>query len=322
MSHTVKDLNRRDITLTTSKVGEVVPSYYETDNPQLIELLDKYYDFLDSDGAHAFSAAIKNLHHVRDIAETETTYLDELVKEVGNGLQASSFFQKPRLMAKLLAGFYRSKGTLVSIEGFFRGFYNEDVTVEYPKDQIFIVGESEIGFDSQKFIQDNNLYQIFSLLLKVGLSTQDYETLYKRFVHPAGFFFAGQVTSIDEAALSIGALGLDPLDSSAAVSTLQSTALLSPFVPIQELTALIDSGSTAQAYRVGTNQIVSLYASDSNLTASSLTNFYPSIASLLEANSFTFDDSASPDSAGPDFSLSLETMDNDMFTRYTSDSTI
>ncbi len=320
MSHTVKDKNRRDVTLTTSKVGEVVPSFYEQENPQLLTLLDKYYEFLDSDGTQAFSTAIKDLHHVRDIAETEIEYLDELIKEIGNGLQASTFFQNPRLMATLLASFYRSKGTLVSIEGFFRGFFNEVVTVEYPKDQIFIVGESQTGFDSQKFIQDNELYQIFSILLKVGISTQDYESLYKKFVHPAGFYFAGQVASIEEAILSIDATGLIDSDTGEGF-IISSEFALSPFGQSTELTALIDSGATAQAFRVGVNQIVSLYTT-SGMNAGELSNFYPTIATLLSANSFTLDDSASPDSAGPDMSLTLETMDNDMFTRYTSDSTI
>jgi hypothetical protein len=43
----------------------------------------------------------------------------------------------------------------------------------------------------------------------------------------------------------------------------------------------------------------------------------------MTPNSFTFDDSNIRDSAlnaTPDFSLSIETMDNEMFTRYTSDS--
>ena len=32
MAHTVKDYNRRNITLTTSKVGEVVPEYFGEEN--------------------------------------------------------------------------------------------------------------------------------------------------------------------------------------------------------------------------------------------------------------------------------------------------
>ena len=322
MSHVLDDKNRRDVTLTTSKTGEVLPAFYEQENPKLISLLDTYYDFLDSDGRQAFSDQIKEIHHARDIAQTNVTFLDELIKEIGNGLQSSSFFQKPRLMATLLASFYRSKGTLVSTEGFFRGFFNEEVTVEYPKNNMFIVGESEIGFDSQKFIQDNGVFQIFSILLKVGLSTVDYEALYKKFVHPAGFHFAGEVASTNELNLSLTASGQNPLDSAVALSVLSSQVAFEPIVFSHETTALIDSGGVDDAFRVNVNQLVSRYANDPNVTAGSLGGYYSSVVELLTPNSFTFDDSAT---VSPDISMTFETMDNDIFTRYSAsilDSTI
>lgn len=326
MAHKLNDKNRRFPTLTTSKTGIVLPEYYEADNPKLINLLDEYYNFLDSAGAQSFSDMIEQIHKARDISSTRDNFLDELITELGNGLTQSSFFQNPRLMAKLLAGFYRSKGTLVSAEGFFRGFFGEEVVVEYPKKQIFIVGDSRVGFESQKFIQNNGIYQIFSILLKVGLSTRDYESLYKRFVHPAGFHFAGEVAIQEEARIGpfsngITATGLNPFDSGEAAPVFQSVA--SPLIGTEfvEMTSLIDSGSTNDAYRVGMKQQISVYQS---LTALSLASFYPSIVSLLTPNSFTFDDSTTA-TPGPDMSMTLETMDNDKFTRYTAnilDSTI
>ena len=301
---------RRDLVLTTSKTGEVLPQYYENDNSKLIKLLDEYYNFLDSDGSQAFSDTIKEIVYARDTAETKTEFLDELVKEIGDGLQVSTFFHQPRLMAKLLGGFYRSKGSIVSAEGFFRGFFNEEVTVEYPKKDIFTVGESQIGFDSQKFIQNNGIYQIFSVLLKVGISTQDYETLYKKFVHPAGFHFAGEVTSVDEGIIPLVGQGLNPLDSDAGISILASEASIAFATPFSELTAFIDSGEDENRYRVTVDQPVSDFQA---LTASEISKFYPTITSLVDPNSFTFDDS---DTTGrPDFSLAAETMDNDLYRR-------
>ena len=91
---------------------------------------------------------------------------------------------------------------------------------------------------------------------------------------------------------------------------------MAPFV---QLTGLIDSGG--QDIRVGLDQLVSVYQS---LTSAQLNKFYGSLDELIGVNSFKFDDSDIGDSAGaarPDFSLSTETMDNEMFTRYTSDST-
>lgn len=310
MSHELKDRNRRNVTLFTSKTGEVLPLYYEQDNSKLISLLEEYYKFMDSSGDLSFSNTISEIHHSRDISQTDLDYLDELIKEIGNGLQASAFFAQPRLMTKLLASFYRAKGSVVSLEGFFRGFFNEEVSVEYPKEQIFIVAESEIGFESQRFIQDNGLYQIFSILVKVGLSTQEYENLYKRFVHPAGFHFAGQVEMVGNANLSLAVASENPLDSAVAFELpLIDEATLEVGTGITEFTILLDSNGTD--LRATPNINVNTFASDS---VGSLNEFYPNIATLLTPNSFTFDDSTGTE--GPDTSMDYETMDGEMFTRY------
>ena len=89
-------------------------------------------------------------------------------------------------------------------------------------------------------------------------------------------------------------------------------------IPFVQETLLIDSNGTD--VRIGLNQLVNVYQ---NLTTVELEKFYSSIDELIGVNSFTFDDSDIRDSAGgatPDFSLATETMDNDMFTRYLSDS--
>ena len=289
MAHELKDLNRRDINLRRSKVSEVLPSYYETDNPNLITFLEKYYDFLDSDGKHSFASSVHEVITNRDTSQNSPVLLNDLIKEIGDGLQSATFFHQPRVMAKLLGQFYRAKGTLVSAEGFFRGFFNEEVTVEYPKDQLIIVGESNIGFESQKFIQDNTIYQIFSILIKTGISTRDYESLYKKFVHPAGFHFRGEVVSTQELDIGLNQLASgdsvrpDIIDTSIKVF---SDAAMSLSTPFNDLTGLIDSAG--KDIRIRLDQLISVYQ---NLSSTDLQNFYGSLSELLTPNSFTFDDS-------------------------------
>jgi len=315
MAHSLADLNRRKITLKTSKVGEVVPEYFQEEYPKFITLLEKYHDYLDSDQAQGFGQRIKELIYARDAAQTDTNNLDELVKEIGNGLQASSFFKQPRLMTRLLGEFYRSKGSINSAEGFFRGFFNQEAEISYPKDKLFIVGQSDIGYESQKFIQNNEIYQIFSVLVRTGLSTTDYENLYKKFVHPAGFHFAGEVLTTEETTLSPTALGLNPLESDTPEYILASAASLIPSAPFSDITGILDSTSNV-GIRIRLDQPISDFTSDSS-TPTSLANFYTSIKEWIQVNSFTFDDSAEP---GPDMSMTFETMDNVIFTKYKSDS--
>ena len=329
MTHSL-DKNRRSQELFSATIDGALPSHfveqYGEDSGSLIKLLDLYYQFLDSSGSNSFGSDIHNLFTARDISETNTKGLDQLIGEIGNGLTASAFFQQPRLMARLLASFYRAKGTLVSVEGFFRGFFNEEISVEYPKDQIFIVGESNIGWEDQKFIQDNAIFQIFSILIKSGLSTADYINLYKRFVHPAGFHIAGSLQTSTEVGIGVGAGTVtDPLDSDEGL-IIGTEATLSTQASLNAVTAFL-GGDFGSAIRV--DQTIAAYQDvPLNLLgtdSSSDGGFYQSIRSLLTPNSFTFDDSSLRDSnlaSGPDFSLSLETMDNAMFDSYNTEQLI
>lgn len=313
MPHILEDQNRRNLTFFQSKVKDILPEFYQSEYSDFITFLEKYYDFLEDGYPQSFEKDIESVLGIRDISQASDESLDQLLSEIGSGLTVASFFKQPRLMIRLLADFYKVKGTLVSAEGFFRAFFNEEVTIEYPKRQMFIVNESEIGYESQKFIQDAGLYQIFSILVKVGISVADYETLYKKFVHPAGWHFAGEVLTETNINLGISGQGLNPLESDGNPILTQEADLAIQYNPVQ-LTGLLDSNG--QLIRTNLTEIISLYQ---DMTAEQLGEFYENTAQIISPNSFTFDDS---DTIRPDTSLTVETMDNTIFTRYTSDSSI
>ena len=92
------------------------------------------------------------------------------------------------------------------------------------------------------------------------------------------------------------------------------------------MTAIFDSSSngdpaTDGVFRVSLTDPLSNYQ---NITIQDLNRIYSSAEQLGSPNSFTFDDSAThaADSAHMGMSMATETMDNDMFTRYLSDSAI
>lgn len=317
MSHKVKDLNRRNLNFSRSKIREILPEYFQTEYPNLLSFLEAYYEFLEGEDSKAFKADINNLFLARDIQQVDLAYLDNVISDIGNGLKSSSFFQKPRLMASLLAKFYRVKGSLNSAEGFFRAFYNEEAEISYPKKQMFIVGESEIGYESLKFIQNNRLYQVFSILIKSAVPVADYKALYTKFVHPAGFYFQGELAIYAEGSLIPTTPGIpDPLESAEGPRVINEVFLdiaLGGNVGGDNVTAIWLDGDSN--YRIRVNDYISAYQS---YTVAQINGYYQSIAELLTPNSFTFDDSG--DSYSPLMSMTFETMDNEMFTRYTSDS--
>jgi hypothetical protein len=230
-------------------------------------------------------------------------------------------------MAKLLPLFYRSKGTLLSAEGFFRGFFGEEVNISYPKDNMLYVGgkvpagdQGSIGYEDQFFIQSNDLYQIFSVLVSAPLSANNYETLYKKFVHPAGFFLGTEVFTDGNGILTFNATSEDPIDPNIGsfLVTDQATGIIT--TSFAEVTGLFDSGDVT--FRLDLTSSIARYQ---DFTTTQINNIYGTLSGLLNPNSFTFDDSDIGDSSGssrPDMSLDVETMDNDMFTRYLSDSSI
>lgn len=213
MTSVRKDNSRLNTKFHHSAVSHVLPEFFEEDYPTLISFLDTYYHYTGEDGSGSFDDKIRNLFNIRDISSTDIENLDLILKEIGNGLDHSSFAENPRLMAKLISSFYRAKGTQITAEQFFKSFYGQDVEIVYPKRNIFILNESKIGPESLKFIQDDKRYQIYSILIKTGLSFSDYETLYRKFVHPAGFYLSADVVAQNEASVGLSAgETTDPLE--------------------------------------------------------------------------------------------------------------
>ena len=311
--------NRRPKNFLNRKVREALPEYFVDEYPKLVTFLEKYYKDLDSDSQTSFGNEVRQLYSLRDIGET--TQLNSLISEIASGLPNGDNFTDPRISARRIAELQRNKGTKFAIQEFFRMFFQEAIDVEFPKKDLFVVGESKLGPESLKRIQNGQLYQIFSVLIKTGLSTNAWSELYKKFIHPAGFFFGAQITSDTEANAGIGAMPIVVLDSSVGPS-ITSEASIIAIAPFAQLTALIDSDQNGtDDFRVGLDQLVSVYQT---LTPTQIDKFYSSVSELIGPNSFKFDDSDIGDSAGtarPDFSLSTETMDNEIFGNYLIDST-
>jgi len=338
MTHSLKDLNRRNINFNVNDVSSLLPEHYQTeytvDSGSLTKLLELYYDFLDSSGDQAFKREINEVFSSRDVSQNDTEYLDQVISEIGNGLTSSEFFDNPRLMARLLPLYYKSKGSTVGTEGFFRGFFGEEVEIEHPKDQLLYVGgidssgrQGLIGFENQFRIVNNGIYQIFSVLIKSGISTVDYEVLYKKFAHPAGFNFAGQLQTDGKGNIILSGEGVNPIESDEPGLVVVSEGTQTITTQFTQITALFDSGTggdpnTTGVFRSSLDDNIDKYA---NVTAASLNKAYKTIRELLNVNSFTFDDSdkgIDASTARIDMSFATETMDNDMFTRYLSDSAI
>lgn len=302
--------NRKSIDFRTSKVDQVLPDYFKEDYPNLIKFLEYYYDFMDSDGTHAFNTDIRELMFAKDIESTSLDLLDNLFKEIGLGT-SQDFFTDPRQEATLFAKFFRVKGSLYSAEGFFRSFFNEEVIVSYPKEDIFKVGESRIGADSFKFLTNNKLYQIFSILIKSGQPVSKWNELYKQFAHPAGWYFEGQI-ALEGTGDLLESDGMPLPGPISNVLTMVGSASISPdpfTVTTSRYATVADSDAGVEALNL--NAIIDLY---DHATVTQLNRSFVDVEDVMNLQSPTLDDSAN-DSArsGLRMSTDLDTMDKDNY---------
>lgn len=311
VEQTLFDINRRDINLTESKVRELLPSHYLSEYPDLVKFLEYYYEWMDSDASHGFDRNIQDLYKLRDLQQTELSFLNRIFSEIGQDLISADYFTAPRFIAGLLANSYRIKGSLYSAEGFFRAFFGEQPQIEYPKNSLFIVSESRIGPESLKVLQNGALYQVLSILVKSGIPISKWRDLYKAFVHPAGFYLGGEVIIEASTDLALNPMPDVFLDSDAGLLRVEESVAFAP----QTLTSLtliypdsLDSDVSPERLLTTT---VSHYQT---LTVEQLNNMYNSIEDLLDVNSPTFDDDSAVGDKAIKFSNTVETMDRDLFT--------
>ena len=202
-AQTLRHFDRHDINVRKSLVDEVLPEHFRDDYPMLITFLDAYYEFLDS--ADNYGGIIEELQTIRDIEDTKLSFLDLLFDEIGLGI-SNGQFTTPREVIRNFGNFFRVKGSEYSIHGFFRAFFNETVEIFHPKDSLFIVGESNVGTEDAKRIQDGRLYQVFSTLIKGPIPLLEWEAMYRNYVHPSGFYLGAAVVLEAEPALNIRTL--------------------------------------------------------------------------------------------------------------------
>ncbi len=251
MTKDIKDTTL-DITIRQDLISQVLPEYFTTDYPNLITFLETYYDYMDSSGE--FGECLKDLYDIRDIGSTKLQYIDNMFEEFALGL-GQDFFVEPREILRNFAKFFRVKGSLFSAEGFFRSFYNDtDVEIEYPKKDIFLLGDSSsfIGPKSQKIIQDGGVYQILSILIKSKTNLNSYQDLYKKFVHPSGFHLAAEMQIDNNQIITIASSTpqeyIDPdldLDSVELSFKSQATSLNCHSIAAINSTAILDLSDSA-----------------------------------------------------------------------------
>ena len=323
LDKTFTDLGRREINLRHYKVEEVLPDHIVENYPKFVELLKSYYHFEDEDNSP--TNLLNELFLTKDITQTDINLLSYVEDELLLGQSYFEGFPDKREAAKYSNTLYRSKGTKYSIQQFFRTFFNIDTDIVYTKENIFKLNESEVGPSSQRYLTDDKLYQTYAIQIKSELSINEWRSIYKLFVHPAGMYLGSQVQLEGVVNLDIenqplpGTLDIPPQE-------VEGIATMAHPSGIANHTALFDyfdtrlggeSGLKIRATLGNENTYPNPSGNDikdiADITIGEVHGLNSSMVEFMEPNSPTFDEDT--DDSGSAMGLSsLETIDQDQFT--------
>ena len=322
MSHTVdktlKDKTRREISFSDQyKVESVLPGHFAEDYPKLVSFLEAYYEFEEDDKSPA--SLINSLFESRDITAADISLLSFIEDELLLGEQYFEGFKNKRAAARYSNTFYKSKGTLFSLQQFFRMFFDISPDIEYPKKYIFTVGQSDIGPESIRYIQDDKLYQNYAINIKADLPLSKWKEAYKLFAHPAGMYLGAEVQAVAAGLMNDFEKYAPEVKEPRALDPIVLSVGNSPFNGIVEVTGLIQEryGKPFSAteeltddesmYRVKLPFNINAYAEK---TIEELDRQYDTLNELYGVSTPTFDeDSDGTDFRAPRMSNIQDTMD-------------
>ncbi len=319
LDKTLLDQNRRELNLSDENlVNGVLPENFPVDYPKLTALLNNYYEFEGSDNSP--NKLIEQLFAARDIVQTDIELLAFIEDELLLGQNYFQGFINKRAAAQYSSTLYRSKGTLYSIQQFFRSFFGITPDVVYTKENVFIVSESRIGAESQKYLTNDELYQTYALLIKSAIPFAEWKEAYKLFVHPAGMYIGAeiQIVSVVDSLVNNDIMPDAIPDQDTLISAVGLATI--PSAGIADLTGIVDYGSMDSDVRITLPQI-KLNEFD-NETIESLNYIYDDLGQFITTNSPTFDeDDDLNDSATPRFDQTFDTFDEVNYSIYDSDGT-
>lgn len=189
--------------LKRNSIEDVLPAYFVEEYPDFVKFLKTYYEFLD--GEEGLDSIIERLVDIRNPDIAKDQYSDRLRREYGPGIPEFGTLNDATAM-KIFEKWYESKGNKDAMEAYFRIFLNTEAEIVYPKDNMLRVsdgnwneerGEYENGqgllSESTMVIQDSNYYQIFSYMIRSGVSIADWGPTFRKIAHPAGWALFGEV---------------------------------------------------------------------------------------------------------------------------------
>lgn len=200
--------SRRDLNLFDYAHENVLPQEIRVNYPKLEIFLKEYIKWI----AHEYSAT-KNISYILEYRDfEENPYLSYLRKDIASEYPDTPLLHD-RTFLRILPLLIASKGSSQGIEAYFKLLLKtSDVEIVYPKDNMLRVsdglwdnvnstwknGQGLIS-DTRMVLQDSFYYQLYSYVIKSGLSTLSWGPIFEKVLHPAGWKYFGEVNIVTDA---------------------------------------------------------------------------------------------------------------------------
>ena len=160
------------------------------------------------------SSVLNTINDALNIDKADEDFLDMMQKEIAAHIPKNLTANKRNLYKKIIE-YYKIRGSSDSVQTFFRLLYNDEVEVEYPYESTLIPSSGnydesqDLYLDTKGFLSDNiklhdsYFYQKFSYVIKTGRNIEEWEDIFTRLVHPAGFIFFGEILIVTQLVRSI-----------------------------------------------------------------------------------------------------------------------
>lgn len=115
-----------------SRIRSSIPTYIQETYPQFVNFLITYYEYLETEGV--VSELIKFEENIFGLKD-DPTYIRKFLNEIGFDIGVNLNLN-PDLQYKLINDFFAMRGSEPSLKLLFRMLFNEDVSIEYPRDKL------------------------------------------------------------------------------------------------------------------------------------------------------------------------------------------
>ena len=144
--------NSRPRNMQSIQVPDLLPEHISNDTniDSLSRFLEDYYEYMNSEGQP--SREIASISQNKDIDAATEKYLDEIEFLIAKYTPRSNLIDRERLL-KIINHYYTVRGTEEGTKLFFKLFYGENISINYPRERIFSASDGSGKYENFSLIE-------------------------------------------------------------------------------------------------------------------------------------------------------------------------